>query len=68
MDICLDKIAMSNYYEILALKKQKKLEKLKKSGLRKCKGHWINKGIGVRNKDCYDENNQCGICGGFNKV
>jgi hypothetical protein len=31
---------------------------------RKCKGHWINKGYGIRNDSCYEEG-ICVICGGL---
>ena len=43
-----------------------RFEKKKKSGLRKCLGHWISKRVGLRNKDCYDEKTgQCFKCGGY---
>lgn len=40
-------------------------EKRKRERLqRRCPGHWINKGYGMRNDRCY-ENGICLICGGL---
>lgn len=44
-----------------------RFEKKKKSGLRKCPGHWINKGAKMRNNDCYDEDGKCLRCGGYKR-
>ncbi len=42
-----------------------KYEQKKKARLqRKCPGHWINKGYGLRSDRCY-ENGICLICGGL---
>jgi len=37
-------------------------EKRKRERLGFCPGHWINKGYGVRNTDCYVDG-ICDICG-----
>lgn len=49
--------------------KQRKdyLNRINKSGRRKCPGHYINKQMGIKNRDCYDEQGQCLKCGGWNK-
>jgi hypothetical protein len=54
-------------------------EKMKKSGLRKCAGHWktwlrhskLRDGLKKEENvitDCYDENGKCSICGGYKIV
>jgi len=54
------------------------LEKRKKGGLRKCKGHWqkylvhskLRKNLKKEDyliTDCYDENGKCLLCGGYKK-
>ena len=45
-----------------------KFEKMKKSGLKKCPGHWINKGLGIRQKDNFEANGQCIRCGGWKRT
>jgi len=53
-------------------------EKKKKSGLRKCKGHWerflrhsrLKKNFNKEDRminDCYEDNGLCRICGGYKK-
>jgi len=56
---------MSSAAEEREKKRFFKLQRMKKSGLRKCPNHWINKRMNLKNTDVYDNNGQCGICGGF---
>lgn len=45
---------------------ERRFQKKVGSGLRKCPGHWINKKMGLRNKDCIVEG-KCVKCGGYEK-
>ena len=47
---------------------QKRFEKMKRSGLKKCPGHWINKGLGIRQTDNFNEKGQCDRCGGWRRT